>query len=74
MYGQPPGPLNEDLLEKAIGKNQRITGRPANLLKPEINSIRIQLGDQGKDDEAVLIHALFPQLAIEFFKAKNGKH
>jgi pyruvate/oxaloacetate carboxyltransferase len=71
MYGHPPGPLSEELLNKILEKEQKILGRPADLLEPELDKIRRKLGNWTEDDETVLTYALFPQVAEEFFARKT---
>src|SRR5262249_49013837 len=66
------GPRNPAVLEAAAkhAKKQPITGRPADLLKPEWEELRTQaLALPGCDgsDEDVLTYAMFPQVASKFF-------
>ena len=72
MYGRTPGPLDDGLLRKAIGNNPRISSRPADLIEPEMENARMQMGELGKDDEMVLIKVLFPQVAPDFFRAMDA--
>jgi pyruvate carboxylase subunit B len=45
MYGTPPGPVNEDLRRQAIGDEQPIACRPADLLEPGMEQARAEIGD-----------------------------
>ncbi len=42
-YGRLPAPVNEDVRKKAIGDQEVITCRPADLLKPELEHYRKEL-------------------------------
>ena len=71
-YGETIGPRDPEVMQKAAAhaKKGPITGRPADLLKPEWEELRAQaLALKGCDgtDEDVLTHAMFPQVAPKFF-------
>ncbi len=70
-YGQVPGEVNEEVRRKAIGDEQPITCRPADLLKPELDKYRAEAGELAKSEEDVLSYALFPQVAGKFLKERN---
>lgn len=72
-YGQLPGKVNEEVRKLAIGNEEVITCRPADLLKPELPKYREEAKDIAKSEEDVLSYALFPQVAEKFFKARDGK-
>ena len=69
-YGKLPGEVNEEVRKKAIGNDEVITCRPADLLEPELEKYRAEAGDLAKCDEDVLSLALFPQVAKKFLEAK----
>ena len=71
-YGELPGKVNEEIRSQAIGEDEVITCRPADLLKPELDTIREQYKDIAKSDEDVLSCAMFPQVAPEFIKKRDG--
>lgn len=72
-YGRLPGEVNEEVRKKAIGDEEVITCRPADLLKPELDKFRDEIKAYIEQDEDVLSYALFPQVALKFFEArKNG--
>ncbi|WP_042275017.1 oxaloacetate decarboxylase subunit alpha [[Clostridium] dakarense] len=73
QYGKAPAPISEDIREKIIGNEEVITIRPADLLKPEFESMKKEIGDLAKCDEDVLAYALFPQVAPKFLESKYGK-
>jgi methylmalonyl-CoA carboxyltransferase 5S subunit len=75
-YGSCIAPRNEEVVKAAAAhaKKATITGRPADLLKPEWEELRAAaLGLQGCNgtDEDVLTHAMFPQVAPKFFAARH---
>ena len=71
-YGQLPGVVNEEIRKAAIGADEVITCRPADLLKPELETIKEQYKDIAKSEEDVLSCAMFPQVAPEFIKKRDG--
>lgn len=72
-YGALPGEVNEEVRHKAIGDDEVITCRPADLLKPELDSIREECKDIAKSEEDVLSYALFPPVAKKFFDVRDGR-
>lgn len=67
LYGEPPGPVSEEMKKKVLGKQQPITCRPADLLKPGMEQARKEVGSLARSEEDVLSYALFPEIAKEFF-------
>lgn len=69
-YGKLPLPVNEEVAKKMLGNAERITCRPADLLKPEYKEVKkkvIELGYYEKEED-VLSYAVFEQVAENFFK------
>ena len=54
--------------KKAIGDEEIITCRPADLLEPELEKYREEIKDHMEKEEDVLSYALFPQVAMKFLK------
>jgi oxaloacetate decarboxylase alpha subunit len=71
-YGQVPGKVNEEVRKKAIGDDEVITCRPADLIEPELDKYREEAKDLAKCDEDVLSYALFPQVASKFLAERNA--
>ncbi len=71
-YGALPGKVNEEVRKLAIGDEEVITCRPADLLKPELGKYREEIKDVMRQEEDVLSYALFPQVALKFFEARNN--
>jgi len=73
LYGEPPGPINQEVKEKVLGKKQPITGRPADLLEPGLEKARKEIGSVAHSEEDVLSYALFPEIARDFFAWRSGE-
>jgi len=75
MYGMPRGPVNEELYRKAIGDEEPITCRPADLLEPGMEKAREEIGDLAESEEDVISYAIFGPVAREFLeRRKAGGH
>lgn len=70
-YGALPGQVNEDVRRMAIGDEEVITCRPADLIEPEMKKIMEQYGDIAKTEEDLLSCALFPQVAPEYIRRRD---
>lgn len=71
-YGKLPVEPNADIVKKIIGNEERITCRPADLIAPELDNYRKEIAEFAESDEDVLTYALFPQLAVPFFKRRQA--
>ena len=71
-YGQVLGEVNEDVRRKAIGDEEVITCRPADLIGPELDKYREETKGLAKSEEDVLSIALFPQVAEKFINWRDG--
>ena len=72
-YGRLPGEVNEEVRRKAIGDAEVIECRPADLLEPELDKYRCEIKDRIRQEEDVLSYALFPQVALKFFDARDAE-
>jgi oxaloacetate decarboxylase alpha subunit len=72
LYGRPPAPINPDLIKKAVGDEELITVRPADMLEPGLEAAREEIGDLAESEEDVISYALFPQQAREFFELRRA--
>ena len=72
-YGRLPAEVNESVRKKAIGEEDVITVRPADLLEPELEKYTKEAGDLAKSEEDVLSYALFPQVAKTFLENRGKK-
>ncbi len=68
-YGRTPAPIEPKLRKKLIGKLKPITCRPADLLKPGLVAAAAELPPNTiKAEEDILSYALFPEVALGYFK------
>ena len=70
-YGKLPGKVNEEVRKLAIGDEEPITVRPADLIAPELEKYREESKGLAKSEEDVLSYALFPQVAKNFLENRN---
>ncbi|MFR6016067.1 MAG: oxaloacetate decarboxylase subunit alpha [Paraclostridium sordellii] len=70
QYGKAPAPIDEEVKKKIIGDEEVVTLRPADLLEPEFEKIKLEAGGLAKCDEDVITYALFPQVAPKFLENK----
>jgi len=71
-YGKAPGPVSIQVQHMAIGNEDVIDCRPADLLKNELDNLRTEIGDQAKSEEDVLTYAMFPDVGKEFLIQRNA--
>ncbi|GAA65607.1 oxaloacetate decarboxylase alpha chain [Pseudoalteromonas sp. BSi20311] len=80
-YGSTPAPMNKELQERVLDGSEAITCRPADIIKPELETLEAELSklaqeqgltlaDEQIDD--VLTYALFPQIGLKFIKNRNN--
>lgn len=72
-YGRLPAEPNPEILKKIIGDEERITYRPADDIKPELEKYKAEIEEYIEQEEDVLSYALFPQVAMNFFKYRQAK-
>lgn len=70
-YGCTVRPFDQKVQKMACGAKKPIRCRPADLLEPELEKLKKELGAYKKQEEDVLTYALFPQVAMEFFKKRD---
>jgi oxaloacetate decarboxylase alpha subunit len=56
-----------------LGDTPIIEHRPADDLKPELETYRSEISEYIQQDEDVLSYALFPQVALKFFQTRQAK-
>ena len=72
-YGQTVKPMNEEVRKKIIGDAEVITCRPADLLAPSLEKFDKEVSQYKEQDEDVLTYALFPQVAMDYFKYRDAQ-
>jgi pyruvate carboxylase subunit B len=73
LYGEPPGPISDEMKKKVLGKKEPITCRPADLLQPGLEAARKEIGGLAASEEDVISYALFPEIAKEYFLSRDGR-
>ena len=72
-YGSTVKPFNPEVQKKVIGDAEVITCRPADLIPNELAKIEAEMKQWKQQDEDVLSYALFPQVALDFFKYRQAQ-
>ncbi|MBR5738790.1 MAG: pyruvate carboxylase subunit B, partial [Lachnospiraceae bacterium] len=72
-FGKTIKPFDPEVQKKAIGDEEPITCRPADLIAPQLPGFREEIRDYLRQEEDVLSYALFPQVAMEFFKYRDAQ-
>ncbi|MGR8980649.1 MAG: sodium-extruding oxaloacetate decarboxylase subunit alpha [Gammaproteobacteria bacterium] len=70
-YGKAPAAVNPELQRMAIGSEEPIDCRPADLLKPELEHLRREIGHLAQNDQDVLIYAMFPEVGKQFLQQRS---
>ena len=60
-------------MKKIVGDESVITCRPADLLKPELETLRKEAAQWLEQDEDVLSYAQFGQVAVKFFEKRRNR-
>jgi len=71
-YGRPPGPVNTIVRQQAIGNEDVIDCRPADMLKNEMHELRDEVGELAANEEDVLSFAMFPEIARTFLEQRKA--
>jgi pyruvate carboxylase subunit B len=69
-YGAAPGKVNEEVRKLAVGNQEVITCRPADLIGDELDKLRTEAESLAKCDEDVLTYAMFPDLGRTFLQER----
>jgi pyruvate carboxylase subunit B len=69
-YGKAPGTVNEEVRKMAVGNQEVITCRPADLIPEELDKLRGEVEGLAKSDEDVLTYAMFPDLGRTFLQER----
>lgn len=72
-YGKTPGIIDPEFRKKIIGEEKPIDCRPADLLKPELEKLKLEAAPYFEQEEDVLSYALFEQVAVKFFENRKNK-
>ncbi|WP_017470524.1 oxaloacetate decarboxylase subunit alpha [Amphibacillus jilinensis] len=69
-YGKSTVPISDEIRKKIIGDKQVIHVRPADLIEPEFNNMKLELGQLAQSEEDVLTYAMFPKVGKAFLENK----
>ncbi len=69
-YGRPPGIVNAAVRQQAIGNADVIDSRPADLLEPEMEKLKDEIGSLAHSPEDVLTYAMFPDVGRDFLQQR----
>lgn len=74
-YGKTEKPFNPEVVEKALGdrKSEAISCRAADLIEPQLPEMEKAVAPYKQQDEDTLSYALFPQVAVEYFKYRQAQ-
>lgn len=68
-YGRSPAPVDPKLEKQILGKEKKITCRPADLLEPGLAKAAKELDPKlVQSEEDILSYCMFPAVALDFFK------
>ena len=70
-YGRAPGSVDAGLRKQAIGNETVIDVRPADLIKDEMVSLRKESTAFAKNEEDVLIYAMFPDIGQTYLEQRE---
>ena len=71
-YGRAPGVVNGIVRQQAIGNEDVIDIRPADLLSNEMDGLRDNIGELAQSDEDTLTFAMFPELGRDFLEQRTA--
>ncbi len=71
LYGHPPGPVNQEIMARAIGDEKPVRGRPADHLDPELPAAEREVKGKGRSIEDTLSYALFPNVARQYLEERE---
>ena len=73
-YGRPPATIDPEIQRLAIGDEEPIDCRPADLIPLGMEQAREEIGDLAQNEEDIISYALFPQVARPFLerRARGG--
>lgn len=76
LYGKTEVPIDPDVQKKALKDYPRgeepITCRPAEVLEPELDKAKAEIGDLAKDMDDLITYAKFPVTGKKFLEWKYG--
>ncbi len=69
-YGAAPGMVDPILQQQAVGDEELIECRPADLIPPELERLRKEIGRRAESEEDLLSYAMFPDVGRQFLEQR----
>lgn len=73
LYGSPAAPIDPAVRKRAIGEEEPHQARPADLLEPELDQAKKELGEKSTNIEDIISYAIFPKVSLEYFESRGKK-
>lgn len=77
LYGKTAVPIDAEVQKKALKGYSRgetpITCRPAEVIEPELEKAKKEIGDLAKDIDDLVLYAIYPVTGKKFLEWKYGK-
>jgi pyruvate/oxaloacetate carboxyltransferase len=77
LYGKTPTEIDPEVRAKALKGYSKgetpVTNRPGDYLEPELEGVREDCGDLCKNDEDLILCAIYPTTGKEFLQKKYGE-
>ncbi|HEW93067.1 MAG TPA: pyruvate carboxylase subunit B [Thermotogaceae bacterium] len=70
LYGKPPAPIDSELTEKILGDEKPIDCRPADIIEPEIEKAKKEIGVLASTDEELLIYVILGEVGRRYLEEK----
>ncbi len=71
-YGRAPAAIDPGVQRQAIGSQDIIDQRPADLIDDELDKLRSSIGNLAGSEEDVLTFAMFPEIGREFLEQRKS--
>ncbi|MFZ1059944.1 MAG: pyruvate carboxylase subunit B [Candidatus Rokuibacteriota bacterium] len=72
-YGELAAPIDPDVLDRIVGKEQPVTARPGELLAPALERVRRERGPFASDDDLLLAVFYNPEQYVKLVNARPIK-
>ncbi len=70
LYGRPPAPIDTELVKKILKDEKPIDVRPGEVIEPEVEKARKELGLLAKSDEDVLTYIILGDIGKRYLQKK----
>lgn len=70
LYGKPPAPIDPEFVRKILGDEKPIDCRPADIIEPELEKARKEIGLLASNDEELLIYVLLGEIGRKYLEEK----